>query len=1686
MRIFATYVHRFTKVMGVILAVALIGFAGAQACTIEIEPNNEPHLSTPVGLRGPESAVPPRDRMGSLCVTGELAANDQDMFVWRVDEEMAKHRWRIEFSGIGGDNLTRLDVVQLTFLDDGVGVTSRSDILTLQSTTTLPVHSREFMLAPGNYYLGFSKSGGSGVYSAILRTVDNLENRHYAIGAYELSGNEQVFGFNEGEAIQRWTVAPEHHDMLWRFRLESALASNAQLEIRGENGTVATVETDKQHAVLDNIQLGVGSYDLVLTGSPGPLRLQIDQRGRATDGTEVEPNNSRETANVFPLFSEMRGTATDVDWFRIDVPADAAATPITFSAEATGELTIWLEQEDGEQLFSRRAQNIVVENLHLLPGSYLLQLSGRDNAAYTLATRPGAPVPTGQEIEPNDHYRWATAVGEEGQIRGELSDDRDVDVFSFEVGGAAQLYRIQIMGRSALQAELLDGNGRGVSRVANEARIRFDNLVLDAGTHFLELSRGTGDYTVRILPLGPAPEPDLSDIPAADEPLVAAEAPASEPAADPLTEPLNPLPSPPPGELEREPNGDRTRANYLTPSVPRVGTLATSRDTDVYRFHLAEDMAVRVELIAPEGSETVRYRLDDFWRRDVAQENPVHDEYWLLAGDHYIEVTGGPTNDGWYQVRLTQLNTAEFALLNEIPTNPQMLEREPFGALPLDITLESETEFIAAYWHHGQRTELRARVTNRGSETLAAAFSAYAGDAQVQLHYDPNITVAPGETVTVPITVEIPSDMRDDAPLSIWVAAAHNNAVGGARYDILSSCDALPVGAFDWWPLPAGAVGRIDMLHQGLGALIDPASTNNMRSNALIDGLATIAISGLVPREDEDLAIGTFSVAGEEPARLVGAVLHPLGHLDRGRQLKDFRIETSLDGDHYTEALSATMKAAVVDQTFMFAEPVMARYVRIIGLSNQDESSSWIGLGEFSVLADDYAPFGALDIADPELGGHVVWSAPHLGTDWVNMNAKNPGYVDLRGRGEFEFVLGFQNSRAAQITHIEWVQHPEENYRYEALTNATVWVSTESAAGPWEHVADWELQTDPGSVSRLAIADPTWARYVRFALPKTIDERYMQTPTAVRIFEREADGEYLSIVGLWGNASPYAIYERLQPTAQRAVVSSDLLNNTMATAIPLSNYAEGTVLVNEAEVWYQATIASDENHMRLTFTGEPLIQYEFAVQDSAGDPVPYDIVRKRNDTVVVEFYGEPGDYYVHLYENRRSIIVAWDTSGSMGPYLETTYAALSSFVRDINGETEFAQLLAYNDPLPTWVMPFWTDSNEQLSRAMHAYDRKDHSSSSETALLIAMDALEQRPGTRAILLITDAETTSYGYTEDVWRMMAEVDPYIFSFEVNSYGRKFGQRLMQDWGISSGAFYDNATQIGDLDMGYRRALCFLRREKQYRVEVETTAAALPGPGSLSVVRPVDAAIPAVEIIFDASGSMGVDLPSGEQRIRAAKDAMEYLITDVLPEGTPFALRAFGHVEPITCNMALEVPLGPLNPSEALSALGGIELKLLSQTPLAEAILATEEDLAEAARERTIILITDGEESCGGDPIAAVQELQLRYDLNLAIISLGIDSDEVAAFERIASHTGVSYVDVGSLAELQESVVRALNPTYDVFDVHGEVVASGVVDGGAIALEMGVYTVRITSGGPPLEFPNVRIPGERDVTLTLRAP
>ena len=148
---------------------------------------------------------------------------------------------------------------------------------------------------------------------------------------------------------------------------------------------------------------------------------------------------------------------------------------------------------------------------------------------------------------------------------------------------------------------------------------------------------------------------------------------------------------------------------------------------------------------------------------------------------------------------------------------------------------------------------------------------------------------------------------------------------------------------------------------------------------------------------------------------------------------------------------------------------------------------------------------------------------------------------------------------------------------------------------------------------------------------------------------------------------------------------------------------------------------------------------------------------------------------------------------------------------------------------------------------------------------------------------------------------------------------------------------------------------------------------------------------VEIILDASGSM-LNKIAGQRRIDIAKHTLIDLINNVIPADTPFAFRVFGHKEADVCRSDLEIGLSPLNPAGATLAVTGLNAMNNAKTPIGEALAKVSSDMAGITGKRIVILLTDGEETCGGDPAAAIKALRAaNTDVRVNIIGFAIDDE-----------------------------------------------------------------------------------------------
>jgi len=223
----------------------------------------------------------------------------------------------------------------------------------------------------------------------------------------------------------------------------------------------------------------------------------------------------------------------------------------------------------------------------------------------------------------------------------------------------------------------------------------------------------------------------------------------------------------------------------------------------------------------------------------------------------------------------------------------------------------------------------------------------------------------------------------------------------------------------------------------------------------------------------------------------------------------------------------------------------------------------------------------------------------------------------------------------------------------------------------------------------------------------------------------------------------------------------------------------------------------------------------------------------------------------------------------------------------------------------------------------------------------------------------------------------------------------------------------------------------------------------------------AGLAAVEIVLDASGSMLQRLGDA-RRIEIAKDALVEL-TRALPDGTSFALRVFGHKEAGSCRTDLELPLAPLDRAAAIARIGSLEAMNLAKTPIAASLGKVRDDLAGVSGAALVVLVTDGEETCGGDPKGAIEALRAA-GLDVRIDIVGFAVDEVVlkdTFREWARLGGGSFFDAQDAEQLSAGVQATLRPTYEV--LAGEsVVAGGVVNGDPVELPAGRYRVRLRGG------------------------
>ncbi len=266
------------------------------------------------------------------------------------------------------------------------------------------------------------------------------------------------------------------------------------------------------------------------------------------------------------------------------------------------------------------------------------------------------------------------------------------------------------------------------------------------------------------------------------------------------------------------------------------------------------------------------------------------------------------------------------------------------------------------------------------------------------------------------------------------------------------------------------------------------------------------------------------------------------------------------------------------------------------------------------------------------------------------------------------------------------------------------------------------------------------------------------------------------------------------------------------------------------------------------------------------------------------------------------------------------------------------------------------------------------------------------------------------------------------------------------------------------------------------------------------------VPSGNLVFilDASGSMGAQI-QGKMKIDIAKEVLTQLIND-LPAGVNVGLVAYGHRQKADCNDVEELAaLGPLNKESLIKKIKILEHK--GKTPITRSVQIVAEGLKTLEDETTIVLISDGEETCDSDPCAMVKSLKASgIKFVTHVIGFDVTDKEKAQLSCLAEAGGGSYFSAKNAGEFTTAARKVVEKTeqssgklkikalrngkpigayYEVFKAEAagggekENVVSNPFGGGGeeIKLIPGVYDLTIKNqeeaGNPTVSFTGITI-------------
>ena len=1597
---------------------------------------------------------------------GDRRGSSSDFFTWTVSDA---GRWDLALAAPLGETVS-------FGLQDAEG-------LALDSANA-PTEARLFdlQLDAGTYRIRVPESGAESrpyVLAASPATADgDPEPNGDTVNAVPIEDGVPTRGRLAKTADRDRFVltVPSGEPMLRDARMLWRSGSDRTLCLLDDSDADVVCRRAAEGLALPNLFLAPGQHTFDVSGTNDPsdtYLLRVDVVGPAMPDFETEPNEKVEGATLIDpsLGMTARGGPEDHDFFHLRTEGEPQLWQIDLAGSEIdrAELVRASDASLASADITSDGSSATFADLYLVPGDHWLRVAST-GPEYSISTTPlGPPDPDG-EREPNDGALHAERYAIGSRRVGRLPTPSDHDLYRFTLA-APQHIRLELVqpadAATGLRLWAGDQVAAELADLPVGEGIAYDAW-LPAGDHIVEL------YPEQV----------------------------SEGWYELKSEQLDPYAP----VVDKEPDDDRAWARPIPATLSWQGAAVDPDDEDWYLLPAAAaDVPLRIDV---EGGDA-RVRLLEI---DTGPGSGRPIKLDRLAGGSHVTAEaltpGVPmllmvAADGGYEVGL------DGAGLTPGP--------EP-ADLEVGISWQLTHDSVAAYWPDEQVIEGSIELANPGPTAFDVSLEAITSHhAWRATPASTEVSLPAGGSVSVPVSVVAGVDAWGSEP--VLVSALATSSAGGqasASTVVLPSGDSSPVNPRAGWSVPSGLLGGLNAASVALGAQV-AGTLDADQERRLFDGVTPEGPTGqasqlhgngfsvFVRDHAEQLPIDVeVDLVGHDPVPVVGTIINPQASQGQLSEVpRDFELLLSTDGRSYEPVLRDTLSPLRIDQAFVLPAPVPATHAKLRIWSKYLDQAAYISLGEWKVVVKPGHAIGdePFDLADPELGGHVVTFEPFDGDPETSVGmldeASDPVRPDLADGRTFEVILGFMDGRAAQVDELGW-RDPEPSDPDTRLERVEVFTSLLGPTGPWRSQGTWELQRKPdGSVAAFDPGEPMWVRYLRLSGRARADVAVVELPGELRALERHTDDRYQSIAGEWGYRSRSGPYEQQEPTipasnGTAADASDDPLE---ATELMAGMEATDRVEINVDEDWFWFDVPAEHDTLELVVSGRPSVAVGLTLLDDAGEEQVMSFRTEPDGTVRYQAEVDPERRYrIGVQQPPFSAVFAFDTSSSIDPFLDMVMQGMRSFLADVRPGREVVTVMPFEEaPL----VDGWQDDPYLLQDAFENHVVEGGGSSgAEAALIDASARLAEREGARAILLVTDAETSTFDRTSQLWSALGRTRPMIFPVHIGAVIDPVGSRQrMQDWAASGSGHYGYPTTFGEMSQAFDRMATWLRRPAEYTLELRTLELL---PASLAVMPPPDsspdgaatalAAGIGVEIILDTSGSMRKKLGK-KRRIDVAKASLKALVGRELAEGVPIAIRTFGGPgsgEAAKCATSLSLPLTPLHRDRALATVKRLKATKGTATPIAAALAEVADDLASVDSLRRVVLISDGKETCDGDPAAAIATLaESGIDVRLDIVGFALKDEALKAeMAAWAEAGGGSYHDAGDASELAATITAALRAPFRVYGPDGEPLAVGTVGGDPVALEPDTYRVEVLTE-PPVLFDQVELGNGATVTLELPA-